>query len=219
MYPYTTPKSAKPDQKEDEDGVLNLLNIPEGVNIDNLSKASNGNLYNTEDFITKPTSSSKPNDPPGLKAPSVYKDIQRTTADKDNSVEESTTNTEATSTEGEKLNGTVQNDKTTIVPYNLNDDDSDIEYEVDVSEVELLKTTEKPKNDKENEVEDKRNKKKSNQDKDRKQRNKKKGRKNSSKYCNIFFFNMSYCMQINISEFSFIKIISKLSLLKMDMME
>ena len=185
MYPYTTPNSAKTSKKDNKDGVLNLLNIPDGVNIDNLSKPHNGNLYSTEDFVTEPSTSNKPTSPQGLEAPSVYKEIQRTTADKDSSIEDSTVGTDGTTDNGAKLNLTtsVQNDKTTIVPYNLNEDDSDIDYEVDVSEVELLKTTGKQNNDeKEFEVEEKRGKKKNSQDRDRKQKKRKKGKNNSSKY-------------------------------------
>ena len=78
----------------------------------------------------------------------------------------------------------------TIVPYNLNEYGSNSQYEVDLSEVELLKTTEKPvvaNEDEKNIIEDRKVKRRDDEDKekDKRQRNRKgkqKGRNHSSKY-------------------------------------
>ena len=195
MSTYATPESAKSTQSDEEDRVLNLLNIPEGVNIDNLSKPSNGNLYTSSDIVTRP-SSTESNYPEGLETPSMYRSAQRTTAEVDSRLEGSSTmNTETSTTttevsEEDKLSNNSQNDRTTIVPYNLNDEGSESQYEVDLQEVEMLKTTEKPvvgNDNKKNNVEERKGKRKDEEDKEKEKRQKKrkerqKGRNHSSKY-------------------------------------
>ena len=195
MSAYATPEGAKSTQSNEEDGVLNLLNIAESVNIDNLSKPSNGNLYTSGDFETKP-SSTESNYPEGLEVPAMYRGVQRTTTEVDSlSEDRSTMDTETSTTttefsEGDKLINNSQNDRTTIVPYNLNEDGSERQYEVDLSEVELLKTTEKPvagNEDENNNVRERKGKRKDGEDKEKDKRQKKKkerqkGRNHSSKY-------------------------------------
>ena len=195
MSAYATPEGAKSTQSNEEDGVLNLLNIAEGVNIDNLSKPSNRNLYTSGDFVTKP-SSTESNYPEGLEAPAMYRGVQRTTTEVDSlSEDRSTMDTETSTTttefsEGDKLSNNSQNDRTTIVPYNLNEDGSERQYEVDLSEVELLKTTEKPvagNEDENNNARKRKGKRKDGEDKEKDKRQKKKkerekGRNHSSKY-------------------------------------
>ena len=196
MSTYATPKHTKSTKSNDEDGVPNLLNIPEGVNTDNLSKPSNTKFYTAGDFVTKP-SSTESNYPEGVEAPAMYRGVQRTTAaEVDSRLEHSSTmNTETSTTtteifESEKLSNNSENERTTIVPYNLNEYGSGSQYEVDLSEVELLKTTEKTvavNEDEKNNVEDRKVKRRDeeNKEKDKRQRNRKgkqKGRNHSSKY-------------------------------------
>ena len=127
----------------------------------------------------------------------MYRGVQRTTAaEVDSRLEHSSTMNTETSTstteifESEKLSNNSENERTTIVPYNLNEYGSESQYEVDLSEVELLKTTEKSvavNEDKKNNVEDRKVKRRDEEDKvkDKRQRNRKgkqKGRNHSSKY-------------------------------------
>ena len=127
MSTYATPKHTKSTKSNEEDGVPNLLNIPEGVNTDNLSKPSNTKFYTAGDFVTKP-SSTESNYPEGVEAPAMYRGVQRTTAaEVDSRLEHSSTmNTETSTTtteifESEKLSNNSENERTTIVPYNLNE--------------------------------------------------------------------------------------------------